>query len=633
MPVKAGDLEVVASLRDDVSGKLDKMEGKAATTGKGMEKSLGGIQNAVNAINLDRAAESVRQFGARASEVEKVRTAFVELTAAAGVSGDAVIAKTKDATKGLITEFDIMAASNKALLLGLEVSEDSMAEMATAATALGQAMKQDAGKSLDDLITALGRGSPLILDNLGLTVQVGKANETYAAELGKAASKLTEAEKKQAFFNAAMGAAREKTAELGGITVTTNDKLAIQKNRLQDVADGYAAALGPLAAVGAEFLNIGSQVALIGGIFPGTTTKIGEMGARIGLKLLPVLAGPGGLVILLGLAAGAIIAARDNLDLFKVSVEDFGKMTEQKMMETIGKFDERIRGLTEDMSLYGDVLGETSTEIAELEEKKRALIDTLNDSRIATYDEAEAARIAAEAAEAAAAAARKLKEDEKQLIVELDKVNRKWQVQAKEVQGVMSSHYELGNVIRDIEDVLDDSEVRAPEVPRHYQARSRGGREGEGQPRRGGAQPRYDGGGRHHRRESSTRWQVWGLGGRSPSGDHIAVWGWSCRGRTTSAAGRKRKRRRSASGCGRRSGRSGSRMQRTCGRRKSGSRLKPWRRKARNASRKSRRCGTPPWRPWRRRETPGSRSWRNRSASRSLTGRKSSAPCGKNCRA
>ena len=293
MPVKAGDLEVVASLRDDVSGKLDKMEGKAATTGKGMEKSLGGIQNAVNAINLDRAAESVRQFGARASEVEKVRTAFVELTAAAGVSGDAVIAKTKDATKGLITEFDIMAASNKALLLGLEVSEDSMAEMATAATALGQAMKQDAGKSLDDLITALGRGSPLILDNLGLTVQVGKANETYAAELGKAASKLTEAEKKQAFFNAAMGAAREKTAELGGITVTMNDKLEIQKNRLQDVADGYANALGPLAAVGAEMLQLGSQTALVGGIFPGTTARIGAMGATVGTKLLPLLTGPG----------------------------------------------------------------------------------------------------------------------------------------------------------------------------------------------------------------------------------------------------------------------------------------------------------------------------------------------------
>ena len=44
-------------------------------------------------------------------------------------------------------------------------------------------------------------------------------------------------------------------------------------------------------------------------------------------------------------------------------------------------------------------------------------------------------------------------------------VNRKWAVQAKEVQGVMSSHYELGNVIRDIEDVLDDSKYGRLEFP------------------------------------------------------------------------------------------------------------------------------------------------------------------------
>ena len=139
MPVKAGDLEVVANLRDEVSGKLDTMEKRGAAAGKSMEKSLGGIQNAVNAINLDRAAESARKFGERASDVTKVRTAFEQLTEAAGISGDTLIGRVKEGTEGLITEFDIMAASNKALLLGLEVNDEAMTEMAVAATALGQA--------------------------------------------------------------------------------------------------------------------------------------------------------------------------------------------------------------------------------------------------------------------------------------------------------------------------------------------------------------------------------------------------------------------------------------------------------------------------------------------------------------
>ena len=327
MPVSGGEIEFIAALRDKVSEKLDALEKKFRESGKKSEDALGGIQNAVNAINLDRAAESARKFGERASDVTKVRTAFEQLTEAAGISGDRLIGRVKEGTEGLITEFDIMAASNKALLLGLEVNDEAMTEMAVAATALGQAMKQDAGKSLDDLITALGRGSPLILDNLGLTVKVGEANEAYAEQLGKAASKLTEAEKKQAFFNAAMGAAREKTAELGGITVTMNDKLEIQKNRLQDVADGYANALGPLAAVGAEMLQLGSQAALVGGIFPGTTAKIGAMGASIGTKLLPLLLGPVGLIAAIAAAAIGVKAfydsmARKEVDEFAESIEE-----------------------------------------------------------------------------------------------------------------------------------------------------------------------------------------------------------------------------------------------------------------------------------------------------------------------
>src|SRR4030095_13031255 len=105
----------------------------------------------------------------------------------------------------------------------LPVTSASMGELAKTATVLGKAMGQDATKSLDDLITALGRSSPLILDNLGLTVKVGEANEEHAAKLGTSSSELTEAEKKLAFCQAAMEAARRKVAELGDQTKTLSE--------------------------------------------------------------------------------------------------------------------------------------------------------------------------------------------------------------------------------------------------------------------------------------------------------------------------------------------------------------------------------------------------------------------------
>ena len=258
MPVKAGDLEVVASLRDDVSGKLDKMEGKAATTGKGMEKSLGGIQNAVNAINLDRAAESVRKFGERSSDVTKVRIAFESVAAQAELSDALILESAKEATKGLLTEHDIRLNANKALSLGVVENEQDFANLAEAAIILGQKLGVDAGQAVEDLTTGIGRQSVEILDNLGITLRANEAYAIYAERIGKTANELTDVEKKQAFTTIAIEKATEAARAQGEIIVTTNDKLEIQKNRLQDAADGYSALLGPVASAGGGLLQVAS---------------------------------------------------------------------------------------------------------------------------------------------------------------------------------------------------------------------------------------------------------------------------------------------------------------------------------------------------------------------------------------
>jgi hypothetical protein len=173
---------------------------------------------AVTAIN--KLAGGVAEFAAQGAKLPALQDAFKRLTANIGQDGDVMLANMTKSTKGLVSNFDLIQSSNKAMLLGLPVTSESMGEMAKAATRLGRAMGMDATKSLDDLITALGRSSPMILDNLGLTVKVGEANEAYAAKLGKNAEALTDAEKKMAFYNAAMEAARKKSEELGDKTKT-----------------------------------------------------------------------------------------------------------------------------------------------------------------------------------------------------------------------------------------------------------------------------------------------------------------------------------------------------------------------------------------------------------------------------
>ena len=62
------------------------------------------------------AALAFGQVVKRGSEVERAATSFEKLTSAVGLSGDAMVEATREKTKGLISDLDIMAAANKSLL-------------------------------------------------------------------------------------------------------------------------------------------------------------------------------------------------------------------------------------------------------------------------------------------------------------------------------------------------------------------------------------------------------------------------------------------------------------------------------------------------------------------------------------
>ena len=198
----------------------DKLNTQMVALGSAIGSFLGNL--AYNAVQrLGTAVSTMVSEGARMSITID---SFQRLATGIGQSGDAMLTVTRTATKGLITDLDIMQAANKAMLLGLPVTSREMGTLSAAAVTLGRAMGQDAKTSLNDLITALGRSSPLILDNLGLTVKVGAANEAYARSLGKTAEGLTDSEKKMAFYKAAMDAAKVKTEELGGVQLKFTDQ-------------------------------------------------------------------------------------------------------------------------------------------------------------------------------------------------------------------------------------------------------------------------------------------------------------------------------------------------------------------------------------------------------------------------
>src|SRR5690606_31855321 len=125
-------------------------------------------------------------------------------------------------------------------LLGVVQSEEQFAKLAEAATRLGQAVGRSATDALNDLTVGIGRQSRMILDNLGILVNVEQAYVEYAAAVGKTVDELEDYERRQAFFEAASAAIEKRLRTLGPAVETAG---------------------GAWAALGATIANTLTQIA------------------------------------------------------------------------------------------------------------------------------------------------------------------------------------------------------------------------------------------------------------------------------------------------------------------------------------------------------------------------------------
>ena len=196
---------------------------RATGTIEQVRKSLGGLDGAAGLATKGMAglagafgAGMVLQFGQQivgagvemarmAGQAEQVAGSMQGLAASFGQSGDAMLEALKRASNGTIAEYDLMLGANKAMMLGVATNADQLEGIMKVALSRGAAMGLSTTQAFDNLVTGLGRGSALILDNLGITMQsLRAAEETYAASLGKTTEALSDQEKKQAMVNAVL---------------------------------------------------------------------------------------------------------------------------------------------------------------------------------------------------------------------------------------------------------------------------------------------------------------------------------------------------------------------------------------------------------------------------------------------
>jgi hypothetical protein len=192
----------------------------------------------------------VIKFTQEAAKVQQMERAFNTMS---GGTTNATIAinKLKEATNGTLSEFDLFQQANSAMVLGVTKNSDEMAEMFDMAQRLGAALGKDTASSIESLITGLGRQSVKMLDNIGIIVKSNEAYEDYANANGLIASQLTDVEKRQAFFNAALSSGREKMNDLNKEVLTADQKFQALGASFDDagvaIGEGLMPVIEPLA--------------------------------------------------------------------------------------------------------------------------------------------------------------------------------------------------------------------------------------------------------------------------------------------------------------------------------------------------------------------------------------------------
>ena len=189
----------------------------------------------------------VRQLSQLAKQTAKVESMEKAFNTLSGGSNNAAISMTKLklATDNTMSEMELFEQANSAMVLGVTKNSDEMSEMFDMAQRLGRALGVDTKRSIESIVTGLGRQSVKMLDNIGIVVKSNEAYEDYANELGKSVDQLTDGEKRQAFFNAALEAGRNKVKSLGPETKSTQDSFDRFGATLSDVGISFGKMITP----------------------------------------------------------------------------------------------------------------------------------------------------------------------------------------------------------------------------------------------------------------------------------------------------------------------------------------------------------------------------------------------------
>ncbi len=248
-----------------VKAEMDKAKADIETAGKDMDKPANSFMDswkaAKSAIIPIAAAigtaiatmKKVIDFSKEGAEIMRLTESSAALASSMGMNMDEVVEAIRGASLGMISDYEIMQSASKAMMLGVGTDAGQLAQLMEVAAVRGRAMGLSTTQAFNDIVTGIGRASPMILDNLGIVIDADNTYKAYADTIGKASSELTKAEKTQALLNGVLEKSEGLLAATGGLTLDTAGKWEQMSASQKNYFDGLKVQLAEGTSGWAEF--------------------------------------------------------------------------------------------------------------------------------------------------------------------------------------------------------------------------------------------------------------------------------------------------------------------------------------------------------------------------------------------
>jgi hypothetical protein len=130
-------------------------------------KAVTKIAGAFGAAEIARRSFNLAKSAAEAADAAKI---FEQ----AGGKID----RLRKSVRGTVSDFELIKKANLARTMG--IPEEAFGKLARAAMAASKSTGESVDFMLDSIVKGVSRGSPMILDNLGIVVSIGEATQQWA---------------------------------------------------------------------------------------------------------------------------------------------------------------------------------------------------------------------------------------------------------------------------------------------------------------------------------------------------------------------------------------------------------------------------------------------------------------------